>query len=221
MSIDKSSTAKKIKGLYAISNHDELSRGKLIADTLALLKGGATIFQFRDKLSNAQEKQARALVLKTLCAQYQCSFIINDDVNLALEIDADGAHLGQQDVSLLEARKRLGAKKIIGQSCHNSLDLALRAHQQGADYIALGRFFPSKTKTYAPQADIGIISQVKRQCRIPVVAIGGITLDNAPSLLAAGADALAVIDDLLTARNIEQHARSYQSLFKGFPRTNS
>lgn len=215
-----SSKAEKIKGLYAISHHDALSREKLMADTLALLKGGTRIFQFRDKLSNTAEKQARALLLKKLCSQYHCLFIINDDVDLALEIDADGVHLGQEDASLPEARKRLGENKIIGQSCHNSLELALQAQQQGADYVALGRFFASKTKATAAQAEIGIIHQVKQQCQIPVVAIGGITLDNASSLITAGADALAVIADLLTQENIEDHARCYQDLFSQTPGKN-
>ncbi len=214
MSIDASITTRKISGLYAISNHDVLPREKLMADTLALLKGGADIFQFRDKQSALPEKHARALALKNLCAQYQCVFIINDDIDLALSVNADGVHIGQQDCSLPEARKRLGSTKIIGQSCHNSLALAERATQQGADYLAVGRFFPSKTKASASQANIAIIGQVKQYCQLPVVAIGGITLDNAAALIEAGADALAVIDDLLSQDNIEGHAREYRNLFK-------
>lgn len=204
----------RIHGLYAITNHGHLSIDVLLKDMEAVLKGGASIIQFRDKHSSTTEKEKRAVALQTLCADYQSVFIINDDVALCKKINADGIHLGTRDISITEARKYLGNHKIIGATCHSSLSLALQAQAQTANYIALGKFFPSLTKDEAPLASINCIAPIQKECHLPIVAIGGITLDNAPALIAQNVQALAVINDLFSQTHIEQRAQQFCSLFK-------
>lgn len=201
------------KGLYVITHHDDLTIEQLISDITATLMGGASTVQFRDKTSSKEEKLKRALALQTLCKNYKTTFLINDDIELCKKINADGVHLGLSDTSINEARDTLGSNKIIGSSCHDSLELALQAKQRGADYIALGRFFASKTKTHAPQARLENISIIKKQCNLPIVAIGGITLDNAPTLISHQIDAIAVINDLLSQQDIKHHSEKLCSLF--------
>ncbi len=205
-----------ISGLYALTHHDQLSEAKMLEDMEAVIKGGAKLIQFRDKFSKPDEKKHRAQNLLALCKNYQIPLIINDDLNLCIAIDADGVHLGQEDGSVSEARRRLGENKIIGVTCHNSPALALEAKQHHASYIALGSFFPSHTKTNAKPAELACIQQVKAMCELPLVAIGGITLDNAPVLLKHKVDALAVIHDLLDAENIELRAAQFTHLFTRF-----
>lgn len=207
-------TPNHIQGLYAITHHDDLSLKRLLSDVEAVLKGGATIIQFRDKHSSTKEKLLRARALKTLCEDYQRVFLINDDITLCEQVNADGVHLGVDDVSIKEARKYLGSNKIIGATCHGSITLALQAQSLGADYIALGKFFPSLTKNEAPLVDLSCIREIKKQCSLPIVAIGGITLDNAPTLISQQVQALAVINDLFSHHDIEQRAKQFCAFFK-------
>lgn len=206
-------TSNRIHGLYAITHHDHLSINRLLCDVEAALKGGANIIQFRDKHSSTKEKLHRARALKTLCEGYQRMFLINDDITLCEQVNADGVHLGLEDISIKEARKYLGNNKIIGATCHDSLQHALDAQQQGATYIALGRFFSSQSKSDAPLANINCIAPIKKQCGLPIVAIGGITLDNAPTLILQNVQALAVIHDLFSHNNIEQRAKQFCAFF--------
>lgn len=207
-----STDLKKISGLYAITQHDHLSDDVLFKDVEAVLSGGAQMLQFRDKSNNIIKRKERAQILLQQCRRHNALLLINDDVELCKMVQADGVHLGQSDQALDAARQQLGDKAIIGISCHNSLELAVKAQKQGANYIALGRFFPSKTKPDAPQADISLIRQVRQQCSLPLVAIGGITLDNAGTLLNEGVDALALIHDLWASKNIQQQAQTYCQL---------
>jgi len=140
-------------------------------------------------------------------------FLINDDVSLALAVNADGVHLGQRDADISQARTLLGEHRIIGITCHDQLPLALAAQAAGANYVAFGRFFPSLTKPEAPPASLSILQQARAQLRIPIAAIGGITPDNAPSLLAHGADMLAVIHGVFGAGDIAAAAGEYARLF--------
>jgi len=204
---------KNIRGLYAITHHDRLTLKKLISDVELVLQGGASIIQFRDKNSQKTEKLIRAEALQKLCKDYQSVFLINDDIQLCKKINADGVHLGINDASITTARQMLGDEKIIGATCHNSIELALQAQALGADYIALGKFFPSITKNEAPLADISCIDHIKSQCSLPIVAIGGITLDNAPSLLACHVNAIAVINALFSEADIKQRAQQFSNLF--------
>jgi thiamine-phosphate pyrophosphorylase len=141
-------------------------------------------------------------------------FIINDDVTLAKETQADGVHLGREDAAIAQARKQLGSRAIIGVSCYNELARAEQAAAQGADYVAFGRFFPSRTKPQAVPASLDLLREAKKKLHIPVVAIGGITPENGASLIAAGANALAVIEGVFGQADVRAAAERYASLFK-------
>lgn len=200
------------RGLYAITD-DALLAHRLLPAVQAALSGGCRWVQYRSKSADAQQRLHEAAQLVELCRAHNASLLINDDVALAKAVGAAGVHLGQTDMPLLEARRILGARAIIGVTCHNSLALAQTAQQNGADYVAFGRFFSSQTKQSAPPADLSVLRAAKVQLAIPVVAIGGITLDNAPSVLQAGADMLAVVGDLFSAQNITARAQAYAALF--------
>lgn len=194
-------------GLYAITDPDLLPGERLFTGVESALRGGAVLVQYRDKQASSDLRRARARDLLALCREYMCPLIINDDVALALEIGADGVHLGQGDGSLREARQALGPDRVLGSTCHSSMDLAHDAVAQGCDYLAFGRFFSSQTKQQAPAAPLATLDSAQ-QLGLPVVAIGGISLDNVGILIAAGADLAAVIHGLFSADDIE--ARAYQ-----------
>lgn len=203
----------RIQGLYAISSPSDT----LLQDVESAFMGGVDIFQYRDKHSPPDVRHSQASELKALCDQYGVVYIINDDIELALAVDADGVHLGRDDGDICHARSRLG-DKIIGVSCYNQIDLALDARQAGVDYVAFGRFFPSRTKPAAVQADIELLDQSRHHLGLPVVAIGGICIDNASQVIDAGADAIAVIDGIfgqagLGDVDIEARARALKDLF--------
>ena len=139
--------------------------------------------------------------------------IINDDIELALDVEADGVHLGQQDDSIADARARLGDYAIIGISCEGSLEKAKAAAEQGANYIAFGKFFPSRTKPDAKNAELAILTRAREMFDLPIVAIGGITTDNASEVISAGADMVAVVNNLFAAQNIRDRARNFIALF--------
>ena len=200
------------RGLYAITD-DALLAHRLLPAVQAALSGGCRWVQYRSKCTDAQQRHREAAQLVELCRAHNASLLINDDVALAKTVGADGVHLGQDDMSLTEARRILGNQAIIGITCHNSLALAHTAQQDGANYVAFGRFFASQTKQSAPPADLSVLRAAKAQLAIPVVAIGGITLDNAPSVLQEGADMLAVVGDLFSAQNITARAQAYAALF--------
>ena len=209
-----------LRGLYAItpcSSIQSLSTSELLARTRQVLEGGARIIQYREKQHPAELQQEQASEIKLLCEEYGVSFLINDDVALAESVEADGVHLGQEDCSLAEARRRLGREAIIGISCYNQLDLAREAEEQGADYVAFGRFFPSSSKPDAVQADVELLKQALSELSIPVTCIGGITVDNAKLLVSAGADMIAVIEGVFGkdggAENITKTAAEFTRLF--------
>lgn len=191
----------KLRGLYAITPQDvDLERLRLA------LEGGAALLQYRSK---RRDLSAARAVLR-LARGYGVPVIINDDVGLALEVGADGAHLGRDDGDLAAARQRLGGK-LLGASCYNDLALAKAAVRAGADYVAFGSVFASPTKPNAVRAPLSLFHS---SLGVPKAAIGGITLDNAPGLIAAGADLLAVISDLFDAPDIALRARQYRELFR-------
>lgn len=216
MKIDMPGKQERLHGLYiitdaAITRQTNQPVEKLIAQAIA---GGARIIQYRDKQAPASEQHQAAKQLAQLCRAQHVTFLINDDVDLAIAVNADGVHLGQGDLPIANARQKLGEEKIIGITCHNDLTLAERAQAAGADYVAFGRFFPSQTKPAAPGATVNTLIQAIKLLNLPVCAIGGITLDNAPQLINSGADMLAVIHAVLTAADIEQTARQFTNLFE-------
>ncbi|PPD32697.1 MAG: thiamine phosphate synthase [Methylomonas sp.] len=199
-----------VRGLYAITQPDHRRIEQVLQDVEAALKGGAVVVQYRDKYPiNAALLASRLL---TLCHSYQVPLLINDSVELALAVGADGVHLGRDDVDIGEARRRLGADAIIGISCYNDVAKACSAAEHGADYVAFGRFFPSGTKPLAAPAEITTLQAATQQLSVPIVAIGGILPENAGQLLAAGADLLAVIGGIFD-HEPEAAARAYQLLF--------
>lgn len=197
------------KGLYAITP-DGKTTDEILHFTQAVLKGGACIVQYRDKSTN--DKVAIAKELLTLCHAFNVPFIINDNVKLAEKTGADGVHLGKDDGDISQVRARLGEKSIIGVSCYNSFERALDMQNEGATYVAFGRFFSSTSKPLAAPAKIGTLTASKKVLTVPIVAIGGILPENGEQLLNAGADLLAVIGGLAT-ENPEKVAHDYCKLF--------
>ena len=202
-----------IKGLYAITS-DMADTDLLLQKIEAALQGGINILQYRNKAAShkLQTQQARAIL--PLCRQYNVPLIINDSVKLCLTLDADGVHLGADDGNLSEVRVRIGNDKILGASCYNRFDLALSAQQAGANYVAFGACFASETKPNAPVAGLGLFVKAKNELNIPAVAIGGITLQNAPSVIQAGANVIAVINAIFSANDVKLASQQFSLLFK-------
>ena len=200
-----------IKGLYAITP-DTLDTAELLDKTRLILQGGAGVLQYRNKVADAAMQLSHARALRDLTREFHCIFIINDDAELAQRVDADGVHLGGDDGSVSAARIIVGADKIIGVSCYNRLALAQQAVAEGADYVAFGSFFASQVKPNAVIATLALLQQARREISLPIVAIGGITLSNAPLLLAAGADAWAVISAVYSVPDSYAAARQFAEL---------
>lgn len=200
-----------IKGLYAITP-DELSSAVLLHKTRLVLRGGARVLQYRNKLASTQLRLEQALALRQLTREFNTTLIVNDDAHLAAQIDAEGVHLGGADGSVATARAMLGSEKIIGVSCYNRAALALDAVQQGADYVAFGAFYSSSVKPDAVRAELAVLQWAYRELAVPVVAIGGITLANGEKLVQAGADALAVISAVFEAADIQLAAQQFSTL---------
>lgn len=205
----------KLQGLYVITPATDLSQGgqKLLKDVELALLGGARLAQFRDKSKDKARRLEVAEAMLALCNQHHALFIVNDDVELAASIQAHGVHLGGEDMPLRQARRRLGDGVIIGASCYNRLELAIQAQHQGADYVAFGRFFPSRTKPQAVSANIELLREAKKQLHLPIVAIGGVTAQNGVQLIAAGADMLAVVDAVFAQADITGAARQLANCF--------
>jgi len=202
----------RVSGLYAVTP-DSADTPALLAKVEAALAGGARLLQYRNKTAGAALRLIQGRALLALCWEYQVPLIINDHLDLALALDADGLHLGSDDGSLAAARRRLGHGKILGASCYRLLESAVEAQQAGVDYVAFGGFFPSTIKPSTIRAPLGLLGEAKQRLSVPVVAIGGITLDNAPQLVAAGADGVAVISALFEGADIQRTARRFSALF--------
>lgn len=196
------------RGLYAVTP-EGLVGAALLESAASALSGGAVMVQYRAK-SRAQRESALGLV--ELCRRHGALLIVNDDPELAAEIDADGVHLGRDDVSIAQARRLVGTDRIIGVSCYDDLGRAEDLAAGGADYLAFGSMHRSPTKPDAVRCRPEVLTAARRLGR-PVVAIGGITLERAPALIDAGADLLAVVSDLFDAPDIEARAAAYARLF--------
>lgn len=199
-----------VQGLYAVTP-DILDTMCLSNMVKSAILGGANVVQYRNKLADNTLLLEQALILKKLCLAYAVPFIVNDHVALALEVNADGVHLGATDGEISQARKALGANKIIGASCYADLQLAEQAVQDGANYVAFGACFASSTKPNAPIAN-PVVFKNARYLNVPLVAIGGITLQNIATLKVAGADAFAVINALFGAEDITLRAQQFKQV---------
>jgi len=197
-----------MRGLYAITP-DRADTEALLRKVEQALKAGVAMLQYRNKIISKDKRLLQAKELAPLARGYGVPFIVNDDVDIALAVGANGVHIGREDGDLAAARSKL-AGKILGASCYDSLDKAKAAVRAGADYVAFGSVFPSPTKPEAVRAPLSLFGN---DLGVPLCAIGGITLENAPALIAAGASLLAVITDLFDAPDIGVRASQYRKLF--------
>ena len=204
---------RKLAGLYAITP-DEPRSDILLRKVGQALVGGAAALQYRNKSATAELKLEQGRALAALCRAAGATFIVNDDVALALALDADGVHLGAEDGDLHEARRRLGPGKLLGTSCYDRIELAAAAVQAGVDYLAFGSVFSSVTKPAAVRAPLALFAQAKRRFQLPLVAIGGINLQNAAQVFAAGADAVAVISAVFDAGDIAECAAAFTRIYQ-------
>jgi thiamine-phosphate pyrophosphorylase len=202
---------RKLAGLYAITP-DEPSTETLVSKVAQVLRGGAAVVQYRNKTAGPALRHEQAQALASLCSEAGACFIVNDDIALALEVGADGAHLGGEDGDLAAARRQLGRSKLLGASCYDRMELAQAAAAANVDYLAFGSVFGSVTKPAAVRAPLSLFAEARRRFSLPLVAIGGITLQNAPQVFAAGADAVAVISALFDAGDIAGRAAGFSRL---------
>ena len=198
-------------GLYLITPDDSDSE-RFLERVLSVLNAGIAVLQYRNKLANADQMHEQAKVLSQHCRNFGIAFIINDDIKLAHELGADGVHLGEHDADLKTARHVLGSNAIIGVSCYNSLTIAEKAASEGANYLAFGAIYSSGTKPHARNVSLELFSHAAL-LNLPMVAIGGITLDNAAQTLAAGADFIAVIGAVFDAADPASEVKSFISRF--------
>ncbi len=197
--------------LYAITDSTLMSDATFEHQAKQALRAGVQWIQYRDKSHNKSKRHAQATLLVQLCKYYSAKLIINDDVELAQSVGACGVHLGQGDGDIAHARTVLGNNAIIGSTCHDKIELAIKAKEQGASYIAFGRFFASHTKPHAKPAPLSLIKQAKK-VGLPIVVIGGITTHNANTLIQAGAECLAVCHDIFGVKNIQKNVSIFHSI---------
>jgi len=203
-----------LRGLYAITSAELCRSPDLTRAVDDALAGGARLVQYRNKEGDAAERRRQAKALLDMCRDRGATFIVNDDVELALAIGADGVHLGASDLPLRQARRRLGGLATIGVSCGNVLARAVAAQDEGASYVAFGRFFPSRTKPDAAPADLALLRQARERLHIPICAIGGLTPANAAPVVEAGAAMIAAVEGVFGADDIAGAARAYSRLFR-------
>lgn len=208
-----------IAGLYVITDAHWMPEPVFLEKAEAALRGGARILQYRDKgdpLRDGERRRQQAGALRDLCAQYDALFVVNDDPELARVVQAPALHVGAEDAPVAALRDAFGPQLCIGVSCYASLDKARQAVRDGADYVAFGAFFPSPSKPRATRVDLHVLQTARAELKMPLVAIGGITEDNGSQLIAAGADALAVISGVFappSVGEVEQAARRFAALF--------
>ncbi len=201
-----------IKGLYAITP-DMADLNTLVHKTQLAIEGGAFMVQYRSKKQDHAVKMQQCAAILRLCREYGVPCIVNDDVEMCRILEADGVHLGENDDNIAEVRRILGEDAIIGSSCYDQLDRAKQAQKEGATYVAFGAVFPTPTKPNAPRATLELLREAKREIHIPIVAIGGITVNNAHDVIEAGVDAIAVITSLFEAKTIKETAETFLKMF--------
>ena len=204
---------KTIRGLYAIADTGVIPAHVLVPAATAAIAGGVRILQYRSKHTDRRLKRQQASELAALCRSTHTMFIVNDDVELAAQVGADGVHIGRSDGSVGHARAILGGERIIGLSCYNQLSLAIEGAEHGVTYVAFGSFHPSAVKPDAVRATLELLQNARQRLALPIVAIGGITSENGARLLAAGADALAVISAVFATPDPRAAAAQFSDLF--------
>ena len=202
-----------IKGLYAITP-DSADLNTLIQKTKSAIEGGAFMVQYRSKIQDRDVKMQQCAAILRICREHNVPCIVNDDVDMCRILEADGVHLGEKDDNIAEVRHILGEDAIIGSSCYDQLDRAKSAQKEGASYVAFGAMFPTSTKPNAPRATLALLKEAKREIEIPIVAIGGITVNNAHDVIKTGIDAIAVINSLYEAKSIKETAETFAKMFQ-------
>ena len=211
----RAARAARIAGLYAVTP-DLADTPVLAAKVAAALDGGAAVVQYRNKLASAELRRAQAQALARVHALRGGLYIVNDDPMLAVDVDADGVHIGEDDADVADARRQVGPGRVIGVSCYDSLARARAAVEAGADYVAFGSFLAPSVKPAARHAEMSLLQRA-RDLGVPVVAIGGITSANAAVLIEAGAHATAVISDVFAhddPAHVTRAAQAFGALFR-------
>ena len=206
-------TDTRLRGLYAITDEQLIPEADFAAIIEQALQGGTSIIQYRDKSNDSGKRRQQAGILRELCSRYSALLVINDDIELAKAVGADGVHLGEDDAAIEQARSVLGYQAVIGISCYNQLERAVEAEAAGADYVAFGAMFNSPTKPQARSASYDLIHQAKARLDIPVCAIGGIDGHNAAGVIVSGADMVALISGLFSEADIALTAKYISGLF--------
>lgn len=202
-----------LRGLYLVTpNWDDTTR--LLEVTESALAAGVCLLQYRHKSADIELRYAQASALQNLCKKYAVPFIINDFVELCVQLNADGVHVGGKDISVAQARSLVGPDKIVGSSCYGDLGLARLAQIQGASYTAFGGFYPSVVKQYPVTTDPDIVTLSKAELHLPQVVIGGMTVDLARPLVERGADMVAVISSVYNAAQPEREVKEFIALFQ-------
>ena len=208
-------TPRIINGLYAIT--PDCDDTPLLIDKVEeAVESGVSVLQYRNKVASQDLKMQQASLIKDICDQREVPFIINDDVALCDTLDADGVHLGKDDSTIDDVRHILGPDKIIGISCYDDMERVETMISKACDYIALGACFPSSTKPSAPHASNEFVQQVMTQASKPVVAIGGINLDNCRSVLDCGVSAIAVVNEIFSSQDITQTVKTFNEILKTY-----
>lgn len=201
------------RGLYLITpNWDDTEQ--LLRSTEQALQAGVALLQYRHKTADPELRLRQASALQALCRRYQTAFVINDHVDLAAQLDADGVHVGGTDLSVAQARMLLGKHKIVGASCYGDLSLAQTAQAQSASYVAFGGFYPSVVKKYPVTTPLDLVREARLLIPLPIVVIGGMTVELALPLVERGADLVAAISSVYNHANTNDAARQFVSLFK-------
>lgn len=201
------------RGIYVVTpNWDDTN--KLLAVSEEALRGGAILLQYRHKTAEAHLRLEQARALQILCRRYQVPFVINDHIDLCVQLDADGVHVGGTDMSVSHARLLLGKSKIVGASCYGDIDLAQQAYREGASYVAFGGFYPSVVKQYPVTTPPDIIRRARSLIPLPIVVIGGMTVELARPLVKQGADMVAAISSVYQSPEPVVATKEFVSLFK-------
>jgi thiamine-phosphate pyrophosphorylase len=203
----------KLRGLYVITDAQLIPRPRFVETVEAAVRGGASMVQLREKDAPQDEVIRLGRELLAVTRRHGALLIINDHPAVAKAVGADGAHVGREDPSVEETRALLGPTAIIGASCYGDVSRAVAAEQAGADYVAFGTPFPSPTKAKRTDISLEIFQEVKRHVKVPVFAIGGITIDNVRQVIDAGADGIAVVSGVFAAPDVEAAARALAYLF--------
>lgn len=204
------------RGLYVLTDPGLIPDAELAERVRRAIQGGASAVQYRDKRPDPRGHLERARALREVTRRHGALLIINDDPKLAVRVDADGVHLGRDDPDIERARAVVG-RRAIGVSCYNDLERAVDAERRGADYVAFGSFYPTRTKSGTVAASPELLRRAKSGLGVPVVAIGGITPENGAALIEAGADALAVVGAVFASDDPKQAAERFKSLLKASP----